>query len=57
MNDEVMKAQQAADYLKVCLKTLYKLVKENRIKYTRAGNRYRFLKSELDKYLRGETLK
>lgn len=54
MNDEVLKAQQAADYLKVCLKTLYKLVKENRIKYTRAGNRYRFLKSELDKYLRGE---
>ncbi len=53
--EEVLTTKEAVEYLKISKKTIYKLIEEGRIKTTKAGRDYRFLKSELDRFLRGET--
>ncbi len=53
--EEVLTTKEVTEYLKISKKTIYKLIEEGRIKTTKAGRDYRFLKSELDKFLRGET--
>ncbi len=54
MPDEVLNTKETIEYLRISKKTLYKIIAEGRIKTTKAGRDYRFLKSELDKFLRGE---
>ncbi len=54
-NEEVMTTTEAVKYLKTTKKTLLRLVQEGRIKGNRLGRDYRFLKSEIDKLLKGET--
>ena len=54
MDKEILTTQEAIEYLRITRMTIYKLVKEGRIKATKAGRDYRFLKSELDNFLRGE---
>jgi len=54
MTNEVLNTKEAVAYLRISKKTLYKLIAEGRIKATKAGRDYRFLKSELDNFLRGE---
>ena len=54
MDKEILTTQEAIEYLRITRMTIYKLVKEGRIKAAKAGRDYRFLKSELDKFLRGE---
>jgi excisionase family DNA binding protein len=51
---EVMTTNEAMEYLKVTRKTLLKLVKKNQIKAAKVGKDYRYLKVEIDKFLRGE---
>ena len=51
---EVLNTKEATEYLRITRQTLAKLVKEGKIKANKAGRNYRFLKSELDKFLRGE---
>lgn len=53
--DEVFTTKEAATYTKLCRETLLKLTNEGKIRASKAGRQYRFLKSELDKFLRGET--
>ena len=52
---EVLNTKEATEYLRITRQTIAKLVKEGKIKANKAGRNYRFLKSELDKFLRGET--
>lgn len=51
--EEVLTSTEAAKYLKTTKPTLFRLVREGRIKANRLGRDYRFLKEELDKFLRG----
>ena len=51
---EVLNTKEATEYLRITRQTIVKLVKEGKIKANRAGRNYRFLKSELDNFLRGE---
>ena len=54
MDKEILTTQEAFKYLRVTRMTIYKLVKNGRIKGAKVGRDYRFLKSELDNFLRGE---
>jgi excisionase family DNA binding protein len=53
--DEVLTTKEATTYIKLSRQTLLKLTNEGKIRASKAGRQYRFLKSELDKFLRGET--
>ena len=50
----VLTTKQACEYLQITRLTLYKLIKEKKIKCNKLGKDYRFLKSDLDKLVRGE---
>ena len=51
MNDDIMTTQEAADYLKVHITTIRKLIQENSISYTKIGRVIRIQKKDLIKYL------
>lgn len=51
--EEVLTSNEAIKYLKTSKKTLFKMVQEGRIRGNKLGRNYRFLKDELDKFLRG----
>jgi len=55
MNHEVFTTKDATEYLRITRQTLMKMIHEGKIKTNKAGRNYRFLKTELDKFLRGET--
>ena len=50
----VLTTNQACEYLQITRLTLYKLIKEKKIKCNKLGKDYSFLKSDLDKLIRGE---
>ena len=50
----VLTTKQACEYLQITRLTLYKLIKEGKIKCNKLGKDYRFIKSDLDKLVRGE---
>jgi len=50
---EVYTTKQACEYLQITKLTLYKLIREKRVKCNKLGKDYRFLKSDLDKLVRG----
>jgi excisionase family DNA binding protein len=54
MEDNVMTTTEAVKYLKTSKKTFLGLVHEGKIRGNRFGKGYRFLKDELDNYLRRE---
>jgi len=49
--------QEAADYLQVDYKVVYRLVKEGRISSTRVGWQFRMTEEDLNTYLNGERVK
>ncbi len=51
--EEVLTSNEAIKYLKTSKVSLFRLVREGRIKANKIGRNYRFLKDELDKFLRG----
>lgn len=53
MNDspEVMNIRQAAEYLGISSDTLYKYLAEERIPAFKLGNRWKFKKSVLDRWM------
>jgi excisionase family DNA binding protein len=50
---EVYTTKQACEYLQITKLTLYKLIREKKVKCNKLGKNYRFLKSDLDKLVRG----
>lgn len=52
---EVMTTNEAVSYLKISRKTLLKQVHEGKILARKVGKDYRYLKSEIDKFLKGES--
>lgn len=55
-NDEktVMTTQEACQYLRISRPTYMKYLYSGRIKGTKAGRGWKVLKSELDRFLKGE---
>ena len=51
---QVLTTKQACEYLQITKLTLYKLIKEKKVRCNKLGKNYRFLKSDLDKLVRGE---
>jgi len=49
---EVMSTEEACKYLRTTKKTLFKMIHEGKIPAAKIGNAFRFLKSELENYLR-----
>lgn len=52
--NEVMTSVEAADYLKMHVKTVCRLAKEKKIPAKKVGSEWRFLRSVLDKWLAQE---
>jgi|GEM_PF-1601315 len=52
--NQILNVEQAATFLKVSPKTVYRYASLGIIKHQKIGNRYRFLRSELVKFLKGE---
>ncbi|UCG51956.1 MAG: helix-turn-helix domain-containing protein [Candidatus Latescibacterota bacterium] len=55
-NDVVMTSVEAAEYLKMHVKTVCRLAKEKRIPAKKVGSEWRFLKSVLDRWLTQEVM-
>ena len=49
--EELLTAKEASKYLKVSPRTLYRHIKRHRIPAFKLGGEWRFIKSELDKWL------
>lgn len=49
---ELMTLKEVARYLRLSGQTLYNMVEQGRIPVLRAGNRWRFRKSEVDEWMR-----
>jgi len=54
--DVVMTSVEAAEYLKMHVKTVCRLAKEKKIPAKKVGSEWRFLKSVLDRWLTQEVL-
>ncbi len=52
--DQVLKTEDAIEYLKISKPTFLKYVHIGRIKATKAGKGWRVLLSELNRFLKGE---
>ena len=52
MDDEIYTVMQAAQYLKVCDKTVRRLIKANKLTASKVGDRsWRIRKTDIDMYL------
>ncbi|UCH83691.1 MAG: helix-turn-helix domain-containing protein [Candidatus Latescibacterota bacterium] len=54
--DVVMTSVEAAEYLKMHVKTVCRLAKEKKIPAKKVGSEWRFLKSVLDRWLTQEVM-
>ncbi len=52
--DTILTTQEACDYLRISRPTYVKYVHTGRIKATKVGKGWRVLKSELDRFLKGD---
>jgi excisionase family DNA binding protein len=48
---QLMTVREVADYLRVSVKTIYRLLKQGRIPGTKVGNQWRFNKTAIDEWL------
>jgi excisionase family DNA binding protein len=51
--DEILTANEAADYLKINVRTIYRLIREGKIPGCKVGGSWRFRKDILDDWLAG----
>lgn len=51
MSDSLMTVSQAAEYLKVCDKTIRRLIAKQELAASKVGNSWRIQKVDIDKYL------
>lgn len=50
-NEEVLTTKEASKYLKIAPRTLYRHIREHNIPAFKLGRDWRFIKSELDRWL------
>lgn len=51
MSDSILTVAQAAEYLKVCEKTVRRLISNKALSASKVGKSWRIQKSDIDKYL------
>jgi len=56
MDNKVLTTNEVIEYLRITKGTLFKMVKEGKVRAMRVGNAYRFKKDEIDEDLRADTL-
>jgi excisionase family DNA binding protein len=54
LGDHVLTTKESCFYLRITKPTFFKYIREGRIKATKAGKGWKVLKSELDRFLRGD---
>jgi len=54
IEDQVMTARESCIYLRISKPTFFKYIRQGRIKAIKAGKGWKVLKSELDRFLRGD---
>ena len=54
-DQEILTTEEVCKLLRVSRQTIYKLVDQGKLPGTRVGQSYKFLKSELIKFLKGKT--
>jgi excisionase family DNA binding protein len=52
MSDKVLTTNEVIEYLRITKGTLFKMVKEGKVRALKVGNAYRFKKDELDEDLK-----
>lgn len=57
MAEEMMTLQEAAKYLKISDRTLWRYVQARKIGCITVGRRYRFTQTILDEYIKANTVK
>lgn len=56
-NNEIMTIAEVADYLRINVKTAYRLAINRKIPCVKVGGAWRFLRHEIDNYLQDESRK
>ena len=51
LQDEILTTKEVVAYLKVTRPTVFKLIKEGKLKASKVGRDYRFYKSDIAKFL------
>jgi excisionase family DNA binding protein len=54
IGDQVLTTKESCSYLRITKPTYFKYIREGRIKAIKAGKGWKVLKSELDRFLRGD---
>lgn len=54
MAEDLMTSHELADYLKVDLRTVYRYIKQGQIPKVKVGGRWRFRRSDIEAWLRGD---
>jgi len=52
MTEQLLTAEQATQYLQISRRTLFRLIKDKKIRALKVGNAYRFKQHELDEDLK-----
>lgn len=52
MSDEILTVAQAASYLKLCDKTVRRLIKKNALAASKVGKSWRIQKKDIETYLK-----
>ena len=53
--DFVMTPKEVARFTKFSEKKIYRLCKENEIPFNKIGGQYRFIRTDIERWLKGET--
>ncbi len=54
MDNKVLTTNEVIEYLRITKGTLFKMVKEGKVRALKVGNAYRFKKEEIDEDLRAD---
>ena len=55
LNDFVMTLDEVASFTKFSTKKVYRLCRDGEIPFNKIGGHYRFIRSEIEKWLKGES--
>ena len=53
-DNEILTIEEAAEYLRIGKRSIYKLVNSGKLPHKRVLNKFRFVKSDLKKWVQGD---
>ena len=54
IDNEILTIEEAAEYLRIGKRSIYKLVHSGKLPHKRVLNKFRFVKSDLKKWVQGD---